>query len=257
MIDSGKQIDLNGDGIIEMGEENYYTTDPNEYTYIVDVFVVVDEEYKEYYNLAQFSYPWQNDRWKDITKDSIDEAGNYFLNTYQIKLNISHIDGNWDSDDGELGCYQLLKEVMDEKDWIGTKYGTDNYNSDILLAFTGQDKFHPYMFNRSFGMAFDYDAAAIVKIPSIYSNTKWEIEDPIVNLIQHEVSHLFGAPDHYDDRFCVMDKTWPWPIGEGVLIGMGNLWTTHMWDDECYDIIESNKSEVALFKDGGEYDINN
>ena len=33
VINSGKTMDLNGDGIIEMGKENYYDTPPDEVTY--------------------------------------------------------------------------------------------------------------------------------------------------------------------------------------------------------------------------------
>ena len=52
-----------------------------------------------------------------------------------------------------------------------------------------------------------------------------------------------------------MDKTWPWPVGDGHILG--NIWTTHEWDDECFNIIESNKTEVSLYMEGGDYDIKN
>ena len=246
--DSGKQMDLNGDGIIEMGEENYYETDPNEYTYFVDVFMVVDEEYK-----LLLWRPWNQDRWTDISTGAINKAGEYFLSTYQVKLNISQINSNWDSDDAQLNSNYLLDEVVEETDWIGSKNGINNHNSDIIVAFTGQDAYlNPYIFNRSYGVAFPSSAATITKIPPpTIGMEKLETD----NLVQHEISHLFGAHDHDDSRFCIMDKTSPsWDKLGNVF---GNIWTTHEWDEECYNIIELNKFEVSMFKEGGDYNIAN
>ena len=249
VIDSGKQIDLNGDGIIEMGEENYYETDPNEYTYIVDVFVVVDEEYK----LLMWR-PGNTDRWKDISTGAINKASEYFLSTYQVKLNISQIDDSWDSDDTEVDSNILLKEVEYEMKWIGSDKGTDNHNSDILVAFTGQN---PYLDSKLFGdylgRAHPQNATCINRIPPSIGFER----SLSVNLVQHEISHLFGTHDHDDDRYCIMDKTYPWPMGDGRIIGMGNIWTTHEWGSECLNITELNKLEVSHFKEGGDYNIIN
>ncbi|MCX9014819.1 MAG: hypothetical protein OIN89_08520 [Candidatus Methanoperedens sp.] len=187
VIDSGKTVDINGDGIIELGEENYYETPPGEYTYFVDVFMVVDEEYKD--NLRTI---WNPDRWKDISTGAINEASDYFLSTFQVKLNISEIDDSWDSEDSKKYTSKLLEEVEIEKNWIGLDTGTDNHNSDILVAFTGQD---PYLDSKLYGdylgIADDRYAATITRIPP-YPNLLSG------NLVQHEVSHLFGANDYHD-----------------------------------------------------------
>lgn len=241
--DSGKTMDLNGDGIIEMGEENYYETPPSEYTYFVDVFMVVDEEYKE-----ELWTVWNPDRWKDISTGAINEAGEYFLSTYQVKFNISQIDDSWDSEDNLRKISGLLDEVQEDTNWIGYDSGTDSHNSDILVAFTGQDPGFSSKSNDDYlGIANSKDAAVINKITPLPLSS--------VNLVQHEISHLFGASDHYDDRYCIMDKTWPWPAGDGQIFG--NIWTTHEWDDECFNIIESNKTEVSLYMEGGDYDLGN
>lgn len=52
-----------------------------------------------------------------------------------------------------------------------------------------------------------------------------------------------------------MDKTWPSQDNLDEIFG--NIWTTHEWDDECFNIIESNKAEVSLYMEGGDYDIKN
>ena len=244
MIDSGKTMDLDGDGIIEMGEENYYETPPDEVTYFVDVFMVVDEEYKDVLWTV-----WNPDRWKDISTGAINEAGDYFLSTFQIKLNISQIDENWDSDDDKKSSKKLLEEVEAETNWIGSDGGNENHNSDILVAFTGQD---PYLDSKLFGdylgRAFSWDAATINRIPPIEG---WLYD----NLVQHEVSHLFGAEDYYDGRFSIMDKSNPWPIWDKSRRSF--IWTTNKWDYESSNIIESNKLEVSLFSEGGDYDVTN
>ncbi|MFA4936598.1 MAG: hypothetical protein WC568_12270, partial [Candidatus Methanoperedens sp.] len=236
------EMDLNGNGIIEMGEENYYETPPNNYTYFVDVFMVVDEDYKD-----RLWMPWDPNRWKYISTNAIKEAGRYLLSTFQVKLNISQIYDGWDSDDDEKSSTVLLEEVEVETNWIGSPTGTDNHNSDILVAFTGQDPgLISKFYGDSLGLAFPWDAAAINRIPPF----AYELSD---NLAQHEISHLFGADDYFDGRSSIMDKSSPWPIGET----WGKIWTTHEWDNESFNIIESNKSEVSLFSDSGDYDITN
>ena len=58
--------------------------------------MVVDEEYKDILWAL-----WNPDRWKDISIGAINDASNHFLSVFQVKLNISQIDDNWDSDDDE------------------------------------------------------------------------------------------------------------------------------------------------------------
>ncbi|MDW7775206.1 MAG: hypothetical protein SCH39_02580 [Methanosarcinales archaeon] len=203
--------------------------------------MVVDEDFKLYY--ARW---WNSDLWKDISVDSINEAGEYFLNTYNVKLNISQIDDGWNSENDQRKIDFLLEEVEAETKWIGSKNGTDNHNSDILVAFTGQDsQLLSKLFGDYVGIAHPSSSSVINRIPP----------SDFSNLVQHEISHLFGAPDHNDSRFCIMDKTWPWPLGDGQI--EGNIWTTHEWDYECFNIIESNKSEVSQYSEGGDYNINN
>lgn len=243
VADSG-EMDLNGDGIIEMGEENDYDTPPNNFTYFADVFMVVDEEYKQEKKQA-----WNPDNWRVVSTGAIKEAGKYFLSTFQVKLNISQIYDGWDSDDNKKESGKLLEEAIEETNWIGRSPGNDKHNSDILLAFTGQDSgLSPFIFKRSYGIAFLDDAATIVKIPPSYI----EGDD---NIVQHEISHLFGADDYYDGRSSIMDKSWPWPIGNSSILG--GIWKTHEWDNESFNRIELNKSEVSRFKEGGDYDITN
>lgn len=226
-----------------MGEGWVVGDATGEYTYFVDVFMVVDEEYKD--NLRTTRNP---DRWKEISTGAINEASEHFLSTFQVKLNISEIDDSWDSDDDKKSSTKLLEEVEAETNWIGSDSGNDNYNSDILVAFTRQD---PYLDSKLFGdylgRAFSWDAAAINRIPPSPSYLSG-------NLVQHEISHLFGANDYYDGRSSIMDKSWPWPIWDESRWGF--IWTTHKWDDESYNIIESNKLEVSLFSEGGDYEVN-
>ncbi|MCL7414407.1 MAG: hypothetical protein M8353_12495, partial [ANME-2 cluster archaeon] len=115
VIDSGKQIDLNGDGYIEMGEENYYETSPNNVTYFLDIFAVADQEFRNHYWL-----PWNTDRYKDKIYSGVDGASVYFMEEFSIKLKVVEIsDDVWDSsnaDDVHL-IYELLEDVNNEYSW--------------------------------------------------------------------------------------------------------------------------------------------
>ena len=135
----------------------------------------------------------------------------------------------------------MLEEVEYETNWIGADNGTDNHNSDILVAFTGQD---PYLiselYNTSMGISHPASASCINRIPP--PSTHESLKSGY--LVQHEISHLFGTDNHYDGGECIMDKT----LGSAIF-------TTHEWDNKCFNIIESNKSEVSLFMERNDYDI--
>ena len=131
----------------------------------------------------------------------------------------------------------MLDEVEDETNWIGFPWGTDNRNSDILVAFTGQDPgLDSKLYGDYLGRGRSREAAAINRIPLFESL----LSD---NLVQHEISHLFGAHDYYDGRFSIMDKSKPWPIWDKSRWGF--IWTTKKWDDESINIIESSQIAVA------------
>ena len=114
--DSGKTMDLNGDGIIEMGEENYYETPPDEYTYFLDIFAVADQEYRDYY-----SRWWDNENYNNWMNFSLDGTNMYFMEEFEVKLKVVEISEDiWESDDAipkdQLSV--LLSDAIDDFYWV-------------------------------------------------------------------------------------------------------------------------------------------
>jgi hypothetical protein len=268
--DSGKTVDLNGDGIIEMGEENYYETPPGEVTYFLDIFAVADQEYRDYYNRW-----WDKDNYKNWINRSVDGASVYFMDEFDIKLKVVEISEDvWNSDDAldTHDIYRLLEDGMTEYHWINDKKGMDT-----LMAFTGKDPNYE-------GVASKVNKTVVVQIPEISDPQinsyvvgikllgKWpNIPDDITNygvqyywdsyLIQHEVSHVFGAHDYgpYPKRekdeitgdklariYSIMDKTKPSEDFDGFYDEhWGNIYFTHKWNPESIQIINSSKIDMT------------
>lgn len=264
------EMDLNGDGIIEMGEENYYETPPNEVTYFLDIFAVADREYRDYYKKS-----WDADYYKKWINYSVDKASVYFMRNFSIKLKVVEISKDvWNSDDALPNdqLVALLKDAIDDFHWENNKR-----NADALLAFTGKDPDYE-------GIAFP-DAVG-VQIPELSDPrvlgfwepleylTKYDprirfVLDPSVQLlwtprlVQHEVSHLFGAYDyglenpnyHTQDNVTgerlaripgIMDKTKPTEDWDGFIADpTGNIFFSNEWNLESILIINANKTYVT------------
>ncbi|MDW7777146.1 MAG: M12 family metallo-peptidase [Methanosarcinales archaeon] len=261
-------MDLNGDGYIEMGEENYYETPPGEVTYFLDIFAVADQEYRDYY-----WQPFNTDNFKDKIYTGVDGASVYFMEEFRIKLKVVEISDNvWDSanaKDIEM-MYFLLEDVNDEYSWDNNKR-----NADTLIAFTGKEPDYE-------GMAFSDSFA--VQIPELSDPRIKEMWEPLkyINyeiftmkydrkiqkfwmhrLIQHEASHLFGAYDyglenpayHKQDNITgeklarihsVMDKTKPTEDWDGFKADpTGNILLCNEWNEESIQIINASKTEVT------------
>jgi len=275
-------MDLNGDGIIEMGEENYYETPPNDVTYFLDIFAVADQEYRDYYKL-----PWDSDSYKYVINFGVDGASVYFMEEFNVKLKVIEIsDVVWNSDDAKnsYDIFILLDDVMNEFKWKNNKKGMDT-----LIAFTGKD---PYIeggadhLNKSIAIQIPeiddpeiYPYVSLLKNlniwPSSIPNDIFYPGDIIINygiqyhwdsyLIQHEVSHIFEAYDyglryqHKEDPISnntlaringIMDKTTPLEDLDGFFYDpLGNIWFSHEWNPESVQIINSTK----MIKTNGPY----
>ena len=161
-------MDLNGDGIIEMGEENYYETPPDEVTYFLDIFAVADQEYRDHY-----SRWWDKDNYKNWINRSVDGASVYFMDEFDIKLKVVEISEDiWNSDDAidPSDIFDLLDDAEFEYSWANNMKGMDT-----LIAFTGKD---PYIE----GGANKHNKSIAVQIP--------EIDDPQLNSYVTELKNL-------------------------------------------------------------------
>ncbi|MDW7775203.1 MAG: M12 family metallo-peptidase [Methanosarcinales archaeon] len=264
MVDSGKQMDLNRDGIIEMGEENYYETSPNDVTYFLDIFAVADQDYVDYYDR------FVEGNYKRIIQNSVNGADEYFMKQFDIKLKVVEIWHDWNSDDAKdtQRMIYLLDDAKKEYNWESNKR-----NTDALIAFTGKDPDYEGMADPN-----PSNLSVAVQIPELSDPRVLEFNEyfkyfGIYNawvqyewnqrLIQHEVSHLFGAYDyglenpnyHQQDNITgirlarihsIMDKTRYSEDKEGFKADKtGNIWLCNEWNEESILIMNFNKASIT------------
>jgi hypothetical protein len=133
---------------------------------------------------------------------------------------------SYDSDDSLTDAYARFDEATLEVQ--------SNHSFNILVAFTGQSLMHRGY--RVWGVANQSDAAVLVR--HYYPFGVGQATDEI---LQHEVSHLYGAPDHYKEGLnCVMN-VYPYWIGFPYYYYVVTAVTTQAWCDGCKNIIRSNR----------------
>ncbi|MDW7775211.1 MAG: hypothetical protein SCH39_02605, partial [Methanosarcinales archaeon] len=161
-----------------------------------------------------------------------------------------------------------LEDVSDEYSWL-----TNKRNADALIAFTGKDPDYEGMANPDTS-----NLMVAVQIPELsdprvvefnkYLQFLGYFDDYVQDewtqrLIQHEVSHLFGAYDYglenpnyheYDNVtgkrlariHSVMDKTRYSEDKIGFILDWnGNIWLCNEWNEESIIIINSTKVDVT------------
>ncbi|MCX9014816.1 MAG: hypothetical protein OIN89_08505, partial [Candidatus Methanoperedens sp.] len=166
----------------------------------------------------------------------------------------------------------LLTDAIDDFYWNSNKR-----NADALIALTGKDPDYEGMASRGY-------SAVVVQIPELSDPRVLEFNENLKHLgfldvfvqnewtprlMQHEVSHLFGAYDygmespnyHKQDHITgerlarihsVMDKTKYSDDPEGFKADpTGNIWLCNEWNEESIEIINANKSK----KTNGSYKI--
>lgn len=116
---------------------------------------------------------------------------NYRFNKIGVDLTVvGRIE--WKSDNGLKTCDEVLTEAMEEIGWNRGMWWNDEW-VEMLVAWTDQDTPN----DNAAGWA-DVDEHAC-----LVSYTATWFDD---NLLQHELSHLFGTPDHFDSVSCVMGQ---------------------------------------------------
>ena len=202
------------------------------------------------------------------------------MDEFGIRLKVVEISEDvWNSNDAidTSDIFDLLDDAEFEYNWENNKNGMDT-----LIAFTGKDPYiegGAHRLKKSIAVQIPeisdpeiYPYVVALKTLGIWPNS---IPDYAVNigvqsywdsyLIQHEVSHIFGAYDyglryvHKEDPISnkklaringVMDKTLPSEDLIGFVIDpLGNIWSSHEWNPESVQIINSNK----MMKTNGPY----
>jgi hypothetical protein len=189
------------------------------YCQVVHVMVAADEEF-----IWRMKWEYGYTDWKFLADTWIYFIQDDFLDNFQIYLNVL-LHTTWDSDDDLADSRARRLEACRD---TGFHSGMDVQGAkiDILVAYTGQLIEKDRYGNVVLGCAqSDEDKED-------YGTTLVSIQaDRTDNLVQHEISHLFGTRDHWFSIDCVMSY-------------YGGLYT-HNWCDVCKETILENRDRFG------------
>ena len=207
-------------------EEDFHYCVPNS----IDLLFVSDEELRAQKELVIVPWKGKVETWystRKIEEIIFPRLRNRFLEQTGISLAFNGW-VEWDSDDDEHYRDLLLVEAMEETQWVAQEvyrersldaYGftfTDEHRRmDILVVLTDQS-------TDGIGFAMTQEAAVEVWGPWLGKNVSWDScilkhqvgGDIMIQLLAHEITHLFGAPDpyygfpHCSNLDCMMNPTW-------------------------------------------------
>jgi len=209
----------------------------------VNVLIAYDEEWAY---IAQWFYAYSAEYLADMI---FDEVAYRFDSQFGIWLDPQYY-VSWDSDDNPASCEAMLGEAVNDTGFYSgmTFSGT---TIQMLVAFTGQD-IAPDVYGRdAYGCAGtdpeDYRYGAVL-VQHFYTYAEGQHTD---NILQHELSHLYGALDHdVDGLDCVMNG-YPVPIGFPEYIDVPTALLTDNWCEECKSVITQNKGSWGWCVSGG------
>jgi hypothetical protein len=196
----------------------------------VNVLVAYDEEWRAIANNKYWYSP-------DYLARLLIYLVNYRFWTFNIEFYIMSF-VSWDSDDAPINAHIMLWEAIEETGFqSGMTYG--GYVVHVLVAFTGQDI--PVF------LGYNDPQWGAVLIQHCYPSGVGQATD---NVLQHELSNLYDAPDHYqDDLDCVMNE-FPEPIGfpyDDVPTAL----VTENWCSDCYTTIMNHRDNWGYWRAGG------
>jgi len=198
-------------------------------TIYVDLWVAYDEEFQ---STAQSFYGYSPQTLAHII---IDSAFYYFCDVFDVYYRISTY-SFWDSDDSLTDSDPRLDECMDELGWLsGCHEGVE-----FLVAFTDQESLGWY------GTSDKLLGAVLVT--ETYKGGVGQATD---NVLQHELSHLYGAQNHeVQNLTCVMNYYRYW-IGFPHLYYVPTALVTNSWCDNCTELIASHREDWGTGSGGG------
>lgn len=170
----------------------------------ISVLAAADEEYVAKYDDPRD--PYDQDQWQSEMKKAIALGNKAFVKEFKINFVVKDTI-KWDSDDTATSMYTLLYEARRE-----INKGTN----EVRVVFT--DQLHPPDAS-GLGSDLSDDIILVVCEP-------WFWQD---NLLQHELSHLFNAPDH------------GWALGIHCIMSYDWTWFTNDWCGDCHSTIMINK----------------
>jgi len=186
------------------------TIDWSDHDKNVECYVVVDEEFRAHIN---------TDIWQDWYIKAVyifEETDNPFESTFDIDFVAITIDGSWNSPNSITTMESLYTNAKNHVNWDAKKWCYE-----ALIVLTEQDTSGDVL-----GMCWYWDSerGLVAETHHWGGVFGWDAYE----ILQHEESHLYYAPDHDPGTFdwCIMSYTW------GFL--------TRSWCDECKSIIRSH-----------------
>jgi len=206
------------------------------------VLVFGDEEERE--------LPLNWEAWAKLQLERGDEA---LVANFGIDIRILGF-LEWDSNDSKDSMYDLWDELgADTEQHLGQWYDGEWWSNyvDAIIGITAQST-----------PADDPPVAGLASKPSlldqgrIFDLLKWQGYWADDNLVQHEVSHLYYAPDHPEPQppapCCAMayhrhSQSWIWEDGLWwVFADVPCAYTAYSWCTNCHQTIQQKSGRYVL-----------
>jgi hypothetical protein len=204
------------------------------------VLVFGDEEERETTRYLHYPLTWE--MWAELQIERGDEA---LVANFGIDIRILGFE-EWDSDDDLDNMYDLWYELeSDTKQYLRQWYSGESWSNyvDAIIGITSQVDPYPVA-----GLS---PSPELLDQGKIVTLLNWQVYWADDNLVQHEVSHLYYADDHYA-TCCVMAyhthyQTWIWEDGLWwVFNDVRCAYTTYEWCTDCHEVIQGNSDRYPI-----------
>jgi len=204
--------------------------------YTVNLMVAYDEEWS-YTARVRYWYSAET-----LARILIDDTFYDFFTMFQITYCIiTYV--SWDSDDSVTSDVRMVQELVTETGFYSGMYVAGS-PVDVLIGFSDQDTIGVYGITNT--------TAKAVLVMETYLETYYSVVGQCTqNVLQHELSHLYGAVHHKENGLmCVMNLYPYWlgfPYSDPVPTGV----ITDDWCSDCLATISANREAL-----GREYNHN-
>ena len=228
------------------------------------VLVFADEEEREVTRLPPSTVDFIWITWAGWALAQLERGDEALVENFGIDIRILGF-LEWDSDDSLRSMYDLWKELeADTQQYLGQWYNGEAWSDyvDAVIGITAQAT--PDDFRQVAGLS---PRPELLDQGKIFTLLRWQVYWADDNLVQHEVSHLFYAPDHRDPCCAMANHThWVGYTWEDALwIILAHVYCSdisHEWCGDCSVVIEQKKSRysgppfwLTISADNGGYTI--
>lgn len=193
---------------------------------VVNVMAAYDEELAD---TASWVYGYSPETFCKLIVDCVSDR---FEGSFSIKFRIVHF-VSWNSNNSNTeDIEELLSECINETGFYpGMTYNTTPI--DILIAFSDQTIIKD---GKIFYGYADNVTEAVIAIETYLLFSYGQCTD---NILQHELSHLYDAEDHWSPSLqCVVNR---YPVNAGLDGTCPKGFTTDKWCRDCISKINENR----------------